>query len=268
MRRATAAIAGGAAVVPAGGTGGARRGGDVIRNAVLLPGARPRVLGSVLAALFVLQSLAWAPVAAAQHDGEPGTGSGAPAAGHRGAEQEGVSHAEAKSAAGEHPSLMQVNPGLMVWTVVTFVALLVVLRFTAWKPLLASLDARERRIREAVEGAERAREQSEELLAQHRRLLDQAKEEAHKIIDEGKADGLKLRHEIAAQARAEAEEFKARAKRELELATDQARKELWIEATRLSTDLAEKILARSLGDADRKRLVERALEEIRTTRAE
>jgi F-type H+-transporting ATPase subunit b len=163
---------------------------------------------------------------------------------------------------------MQVNPGLMVWTVVTFVALLAVLRFTAWKPLLASLDARERRIREAVEGAERARAQSEDLLAEHRRMLETAKEEAHKIIEEGKADGLKLRHEIAAQARAEAEEFKARARRELELATDQARKELWVEATRLSTDLAEKILARSLGEADRRRFVERALEEIRAARIE
>jgi F-type H+-transporting ATPase subunit b len=165
------------------------------------------------------------------------------------------------------PSIMQVNPGLMIWTVVTFVILLTVLRFTAWKPLQASLDARERRIRDAVEGAERARQESEALLEQHRRMLDSAKDEARKIIEEGKADGLRLRHEITAQARTEVDEHKARARRELELATDQAKKELWEHATRLSTELAERIVQRSLGADDHRRLVEGVLEEYRTEAA-
>jgi F-type H+-transporting ATPase subunit b len=171
----------------------------------------------------------------------------------------GESHAIAEHA----PSIMNVDPGLMIWTVITFVVLLVVLRFTAWKPLLASLDARERRIREAVEGAERARQESEALLVRHREMLDMAKEEAHQIIEEGKTDGLKLKHEITAHARTEAETLRARSLKEIELATDQAKKELFVHATQLSVELAERILRRTLDGAEQRRLIERVLEEYR-----
>jgi len=167
-----------------------------------------------------------------------------------------------------HPSIMNVDPGLMIWTVVTFVALMIVLRFTAWGPLQKSLEAREKRIQDAVEGAEKARLESEALVARHRKMIDEAMQDAHKIIDEGKADGLRLKHEIMTQARTEAEEHKARALREVELATDQAKKELWGEATKLSTELAEKILRRTLDSADQRRLIEDVLQEYRTTGAQ
>lgn len=173
---------------------------------------------------------------------------------------EGAVEAGAEAA---HPSIMNVNPGLMIWTVVTFVALMIVLRFTAWGPLQKSLEAREKRIQDAVDGAEKARRDSEELLARHQKMVDEAIEEAHKIIDEGKADGLRLKHEILTQARAEAEEHKVRALREVDLAADQAKKELWGEATKLSTELAEKILRRSLDNADQRRLIEEVLQEYR-----
>jgi F-type H+-transporting ATPase subunit b len=175
-----------------------------------------------------------------------------------------AAHGESEAAA---PSIMQVDPGLMIWTVVTFVALLVVLRLTAWKPLQASLEAREKRIRDAVEGAERARRDSEELLARHQQMLDAAKDDARKIIEEGKADGLRLKHELAAQAREETEAMKVRARRDLDLATEQAKKELWEHATQISTELAERIVKRSLGADDHRRLVEDVLEEYRSTAA-
>jgi len=164
--------------------------------------------------------------------------------------------------AGAHPGLLNVNPGLMIWTIVTFVLLLVVLRIMAWGPLQKSLDAREQRIRDAVEGAEKARRDSEELLARHHKMLDEAKDEARQIIEEGKQDGLKLRQEILEQARTDAEEHKARARRELDLATDAAKKELWDHATRLSTEIAERILRRALDRKDDRRLVENVVEEF------
>ena len=162
------------------------------------------------------------------------------------------------------PSIMNVEPGLMIWTVVTFVVLLVALRFMAWKPLISSLEARERRIREAVEGAERARAESEAVLAKHRAALDASREEAQKIIEAGKSEGLKLQHEIQAEARHEAEEFKARARRELDLAVEQAHKELFEQASKLSTELAERILLRTLEGAEHRRLLEQVLEEYRS----
>ena len=212
------------------------------------PGSRWR---RVMALVVVVLALAAGP-AAAQH-ADPAT----PADPH-------ATGADAHAAdAAAHPSIMQVDPGLMIWTVVTFVVLMIVLRFTAWKPLQASLDAREKRIRDAVEGAERARRDSEELLARHQQMLDAAKDDARKIIEEGKADGLRLKHELTAQARVESEEMKARARRDLELATEQAKKELWAEATMMSTELAERIVRRSLGSDDQRRLVDEVLSEYR-----
>ena len=180
----------------------------------------------------------------------------------------GVAFAQVESAApeggGGPPSIMQVEPGLMIWTVITFVLLLVLLRFSAWGPLKKSLDAREKRIRDAVEGAERARQDSEELLQRHRQMIDAAQHDAAKILEEGKAAGLRLKHELNHQARAEAEEMKARVRRELELATDQAKKELWDHATQLSTELAERILERSLNSADESRLIAQVVKEYRS----
>ena len=251
----------GAGSAPARGRpSGTRRGGAVIRFRILQGASRSqaRALLSVLAVIAALAtggdslvSTIVPPPAWAQHEEPPAGG-----AGHGAADL-------ATEAAGHKPSIMDVNPGLMVWTVVTFIALLVVLRFTAWKPLLASLDARERRIREAVEGAERARGESENLLARHRQMLEEAKEEAHHIIDEGKQDGIKLREEITAQARAEAEEVRRRSLREIELATDQAKKDLFVHASQLSVDLAERILRRTMDEADQRRLVDLVLEEYR-----
>jgi F-type H+-transporting ATPase subunit b len=199
-------------------------------------------------ALAAAMTLAW-PASGAEH--------GAPAA----AAEHG------SEAAASHPSIMNVDPGLMVWTIVVFIVLLVALRFTAWKPLVASLEARERRIRDAVEGAERARRESEALLARHEAMLEEAKAEAHHIIAEGKADGQRIRDEFTGQAHAEAEELKARARRELELATDQAKKELFVHSTQLAVDLAERILARNLDSQDQRRLIDRIVAEYRSTQS-
>jgi len=192
-----------------------------------------------------------------------------PAAGQHGELAVGVApsdsthHAETGSA----PSIMNVDPGVMVWTVVTFLVLLVVLRMTAWKPLIAALEAREQRIRDAIAEGDRARREGEALLAQYQQQLEAAKAEAMAIIEEGKADALRLHQEILDKARVEAEEWKQRAHREVELATDQAKKELWEESTRLSLLLAERILQRSLNAADHKALVQEFLQQLRTTPA-
>jgi len=192
-----------------------------------------------------------------------------PAAGQHGELAVGVApsdsthHAETGSA----PSIMNVDPGVMVWTVVTFLVLLVVLRMTAWKPLIAALEAREQRIRDAIAEGDRARREGEALLAQYQQQLEAAKAEAMAIIEEGKADALRLHREILDKASVEAEEWKQRAHREVELATDQAKKELWEESTRLSLLLAERILQRSLNAADHKALVQEFLQQLRTTPA-
>jgi len=214
-----------------------------------------RLLLGLFLVMVLGSSLAWS-----QHDADT------QAHGEAAMTQESAEHGEADHGEAAHGgSIMDVDPGLMIWTVITFVALLVVLRFTAWKPLIAALEAREQRIREAVEQAERSRLEGEKLLQQHQQKLEAAAAEAHQIIDEGKADALRLHKEITDKAQEEAEEFKVRARREMDLAVDQAKKELWEETTRLSTLLAEKILQRNLNAQDQKRLLEEVLDEFGST---
>jgi len=147
---------------------------------------------------------------------------------------------------------------------VTFVLLLVILRLTAWKPLVGALEAREQRIRGSIEEADRIKHEADELMARYEKMMNEAKSEAQAIVDEGKADALKVKDSIVAETRREAEEAKQRARREIELATDEARKELWAETSRLSTMLAEKILQRNLDQGDQQRLVEEFLADYRS----
>ena len=70
--------------------------------------------------------------------------------------------------------LLKVDPGLIIWTIITFVALLIVLKMAVWKPLLAMLDERERRIRDAMAGAEKARHDAERTLVEYRETLSKA----------------------------------------------------------------------------------------------
>ncbi len=175
-------------------------------------------------------------------------------------------HAESTGHEAGGGNIMDVDPGLMIWTVVTFVALLVVLRLTAWKPMIAALEAREQRIRTQLERGEQAQREGEALLQRHREQLEAAAGEAHKILEAGKVDALRLRDEILREARQEGDDIKARGRREVELAADQAKKELWEESTRLATLLAAKIVQRSLDGNDHRRLVDEVLDELGSAR--
>jgi F-type H+-transporting ATPase subunit b len=169
----------------------------------------------------------------------------------------------AHEAAHGSPSLFSVEPGLMVWTAVTFLVVLLVLRFTAWGPLMKSLAERQRSIEGAIEEARRTKTEAEALLAKYETMLESARDEARAILDESRKDGLKVQEEIRARAQHEAEEFKARAHREIDLAKEGALKEIWDSAAGLSTELANRILGRTIQASDQDRLVRELIEEMR-----
>ena len=78
--------------------------------------------------------------------------------------------------------LLNIEPGLIIWTIVTFVVLLVVLRAVAWKPLLAMLDEREQRIQEALNQADKARQDAEAAAAENREAITKAQAEAQAVV--------------------------------------------------------------------------------------
>ena len=178
------------------------------------------------------------------------------------ADPHGIDNA-AEGAAHESPPLFSVNPGLMIWTVITFAVVLVVLRMTAWGPLMASLAEREKNISGAIDDAKKIKVEAEELFARYQTMIDTSKDEAREILEAARRDGKTVQEEIRARAAQEAEEFKERAHREIELAKDTALQEIWGLAANLSTELATRILGRTMNESDQDRLVRELIEEMR-----
>ncbi|MBN1533913.1 MAG: F0F1 ATP synthase subunit B [Spirochaetes bacterium] len=160
--------------------------------------------------------------------------------------------------------LLKVDPGLLLWTIITFIVLVLLLWKTAWKPIVEALDARAEKIRGDIDNAEKARQEAEKLFGQHKEMMDRAKDEAAQIISKGKEEAEKVKNEIIEKANVSGKEITERAKKEIEIAKEKALTDLKNEIVSLSTDIASKIVKKNLNSSDQKGLVEEALKNMRT----
>ncbi len=160
--------------------------------------------------------------------------------------------------------LLKVDPGLLLWTVITFVFLLLILWKTAWKPIVEALDARSEKIRGDIDGAEKARLESEKLLTEHAELMKDAKQQAAGILEKGKEEAEALKNELLENARKDAVSIVEKAKKEIEIAKDTALNDIKEEVVNLSTEIASKVIGRNLNAEDQRVLVEEALSKIET----
>ena len=147
-------------------------------------------------------------------------------------------------------SLLDVNPGLIFWTVITFVLLLLILKKMAWKPILTSLNERENFIKESVERAETAKKEAEELLELNRQNLAKAEEEAQKVIAQGRDYAENLKSQIIEESKKEAKKLITDASLEIERKNVEAFNSLKGEVASIAVQAAEKILRSNL-DKDR-----------------
>jgi F-type H+-transporting ATPase subunit b len=158
--------------------------------------------------------------------------------------------------------LIQVIPGLMIWTIVAFAITLWILQRYAFGPVQKLIDERRDRIRQSIEEADRAREEARSLLEEHRALVGSAKGQAEEIL----ADARKVADAQRERLRGEIEEDRQRrleeTQRQIEQATAQALGEIRREVAALSVLAAEKITKKSLTGADQQRLIDEALSEI------
>ncbi len=112
--------------------------------------------------------------------------------------------------------MLQLEPGMLVWTWITFVAVLLVLWKVAWKPLLGAVESRENRINDSLQKAENARQEAEKLLTQQQEKLAAAQQEIQGMIKEARQTAEKMRADLMEQARTEAEKVKERARSDIE----------------------------------------------------
>jgi F-type H+-transporting ATPase subunit b len=148
---------------------------------------------------------------------------------------------------------------LAVWSLITFVVFLFVLKKFAWGPLIEGLDKRESSVLDNIAGAEAARIKAEKMLAEHAAKLEKVQDEVREIIAEARRDAEHTKNEILAVAQKEAEATRVRAVQDIERARDQALDDLFYHMGRCVSQAAETVIGRALTGADNERLIEEAL---------
>ena len=163
--------------------------------------------------------------------------------------------------------LVQPDPGLYIWTILTFVVLVVLLTKFAWRPLLDALDRRQESIRKSLDDARQARQELERLRTESTRILVEARTEADAIISRTRADAARAGEEMKVKARADAENIIRNAERQIELEASRAVETIRREAVDLSVAIASKLIQRNITKEDNERLIGETLKEIESKRA-
>lgn len=158
--------------------------------------------------------------------------------------------------------MVELNPGLIIWTAVTFLILLFLLRIIAWKPLLKALHGREENIRSSIERAEKAKEEAERLLEESRKNLQRAEEQAQHAIREGRTVAEKLKTEILEKADASSRRMIEQARGEIQREKEAALTELRRDVVSLAIAAASKILGEELDEHRHRKVVEDFLREL------
>jgi F-type H+-transporting ATPase subunit b len=158
--------------------------------------------------------------------------------------------------------MFQAEPGLMIWTIISFVILLVLLWKVAYKPITKALKKREDTIRDSLEEAKKTRESAEVLLDDYKNQLAQAREEAHKILSEGKTLGENIKKEIIQKAHEESNQIVKRAQEEIEFQKEKALMELKERIADLTITAASKVIEKSLDKKDHEQLLEEYISKV------
>lgn len=154
-------------------------------------------------------------------------------------------------------SPLTVEFGLMFWTIIVFVLLLLILKKFAWPAILGAVEAREAALERQIAEAERNRAESAKLLEEHKRLVADAKNQAHGMVVEARQLADKERAVAMEKTKQEQDELLARARREIAGERDRAVAELRREAVDLSLAAAGKLIGERLGtETDRKVVID------------
>jgi len=164
--------------------------------------------------------------------------------------------------AAEHGSLIEVNPGLIFWTIITFLILVLVLTKVAWKPIIAALNQRESAIKEAMEKAETAKEEAKKVLDENQANLAHAEEEAKKIVDQSREFAEKLKEQMLNESKQQAQKIIEDATAVIERQKDSAFDELKSHVAQIAIQATEKILREKMDAESQKKIVNEYISEI------
>ena len=162
---------------------------------------------------------------------------------------------------GSNP-LIQVTPGLMIWTIVCFLIALFILKRYAFGPIQKLIDERRDRIRQALEEADRARDEARSLLEEHRAMLAGARSDAEEILAEARRVADAQRERVREETEEDRQRRLDETRRQIEAETRRALEQIRAEVASLTLIAAEKVTRKSLDDADHRRLIDEAIREL------
>ena len=158
--------------------------------------------------------------------------------------------------------LLTVDGGLMIWTLVVFGLSMYLLAKVAFPRIAEALDRRQKAIEDSIDAAEHTRAEAEQILAEYRERLAEARGQADDIVSRARKTGEAAENEILADARSKREEMMEQTRKDIEAETRRAIQAIRAEVADLTVLATEKVARKSLTEDDQKRLVEEALAEL------
>src|SRR5213075_782356 len=159
-------------------------------------------------------------------------------------------------------ALIKVTPGLMIWTIVAFLITLFVLKRYAFGPIQKTIDERRQRIEQSIHEAEEARKEARRLLEEHRALIGQARGQAEEILVEARKVADAQRERVRTETEADRQRRLEETRRQIEAETHRALEQIRSEVAELTLVAAAKVTGKALDDADHRRLIDEAIQEL------
>lgn len=153
-------------------------------------------------------------------------------------------------------ALLTPDSGLIVWTIVTFLALVAILKFAAWGPLLHAVEEREARLKADREGAEKARAEAERIQKELEAQMAGVQAKSKELLAAATKDGEALRAKLKAEAEADAQAVKDKTFAELAAEKNKLVADLRKEVASLSVLAAEKLMRKTVDDGVQKSVLE------------
>jgi F-type H+-transporting ATPase subunit b len=165
-------------------------------------------------------------------------------------------------------ALIQVTPGLMIWTIVAFLITLFVLKRYAFGPIQKMIDERREQIRASIEEADRARDEARQLLEEHRALMQEARGEAEQILAEARKTRESMERRMREETEAERQRRLEETRREIAAETARALEQIRAEVADLTLEATSIVVGQKL-DSDRDReLISQAIGSLDFSRLE
>ena len=162
--------------------------------------------------------------------------------------------------------LVQPDPGLFFWTILTFLTLVFLLKKFAWGPLLKALEERQETIRKSLDDAEQAKQELTRLQDESAQIIAEARAEAQSIVTKSRAEAERVREDLKEKAKNEADAILKNAERQIHLETDRAVQQIRQEVVELSLNGASKLIRKNLTQEDNDALIQESLSQIESSR--